>query len=345
MVIASINITLRIITLQNNIKMNSTTSKTISIIRFSLICGVVFIHSQYNIISESFIQTFLGEMVGRIAVPLFFCISGFLFFYKYTNNIEVYKSKIKKRIKSLLIPYFLWNTIAFLIYTLIYRTMEWGQFFSSYLAVEGKGGTSPADGPLWFIRNLFFVSLFSPIIYSIITNKIVKLLIPLFILFWILHLPFTQTGIYIAFTFFSLGGTFNYIKMPFKVTIYTVLLTLVIYVTFCIIDFFLENNNCKIIFHNTNILLGMFLFWIIHQKAINTSIENKLKYLSDRSFFIFCSHEILLYSIKLFISEHITINSFTYIITAFITITISIIIYNLINCFSPKISAYLNGNR
>lgn len=46
-----------------------------------------------------------------MAVPLFF-ISGYLFFFRTAFSVDVYKKKLKSRIKTLLIPYLFWNFVV-----------------------------------------------------------------------------------------------------------------------------------------------------------------------------------------------------------------------------------------
>ena len=46
------------------------------------------------------------------SVPVYFFISGYLFFLGGNFSFDKYFKKIKSRIKSLLFPYMIWNTIA-----------------------------------------------------------------------------------------------------------------------------------------------------------------------------------------------------------------------------------------
>ena len=56
---------------------------------------------------------FIQEAICRSAVPVFFIISGYLFFQNITEfKKEAYSSKVKSRIRTLFIPYLLWNLIA-----------------------------------------------------------------------------------------------------------------------------------------------------------------------------------------------------------------------------------------
>ena len=44
-------------------------------------------------------------------------VSGYLFFLKNDSfTLDDYKGKISKRIKSLLVPYLIWNVIIFFVY-------------------------------------------------------------------------------------------------------------------------------------------------------------------------------------------------------------------------------------
>ena len=76
---------------------------------------VVILHSN-NLENSSvlnvntLVQNVIGQGIVRIAVPMFFVISGYLFFYKFKPSTEAFISKYKKRFKSLFIPYFIWCT-------------------------------------------------------------------------------------------------------------------------------------------------------------------------------------------------------------------------------------------
>ena len=51
--------------------------------------------------------------LAQTAVPMFFFISGYLFFNRLHDwNWSVYLGKLRKRCKTLLVPFVLWNTIA-----------------------------------------------------------------------------------------------------------------------------------------------------------------------------------------------------------------------------------------
>lgn len=168
-------------------------SSVISFLRFPLIVAVVFIHSipenvglnalsdvtNDNLTVYEGTRYFISNIVARIAVPAFFFISGFLFFRKTDYfNINAYVQKLKKRGKSLLIPYLFWNLVVILLswgtQTFLkdllsgknllitdYTWLNWLQAFWN----GNAGKNMPINYPLWFIRDLMVVVLFSPIVY------------------------------------------------------------------------------------------------------------------------------------------------------------------------------------
>lgn len=103
-------------------------SETLKAIRFPLAVMVVFIHSfsmgdydqpNWTHLSGMDINVakriLFSHVITHIAVPTFYLISGYFFFYKVTNfDFATYKGKLRKRIHTLLIPYILWNTLPIL---------------------------------------------------------------------------------------------------------------------------------------------------------------------------------------------------------------------------------------
>lgn len=76
----------------------------------------------------------LTRVIVINAVPMFFFISGFLFFLKK----DTYTSKWKKRFHSLVIPYIIWCAIGFLIPFFFQQIMGLGHLFKG-----GEGHLKP----------------------------------------------------------------------------------------------------------------------------------------------------------------------------------------------------------
>lgn len=66
----------------------------------------------------------IAGVMGKIAVPFFFMMSGYWYFRMNIFSTDVWeriKTKNKKRIKSLVVPYLLWNTFGTLFYMTVTR--------------------------------------------------------------------------------------------------------------------------------------------------------------------------------------------------------------------------------
>ena len=163
-------------------------SRTISFLRFPMIFFILYLHvvlgawSNGRIVSDT---TFVGyelvrfifvEGFSRIFVPCFFLISGFLFFYYSGFDRHIYWEKMKKRFRSLLVPYLFWNCFVIFLYFLgetFVPSLMSGQNkhiadFTSWdwlMCFWRIDGWAPINFPLWFLRDLIILSLFSPLVY------------------------------------------------------------------------------------------------------------------------------------------------------------------------------------
>lgn len=181
-------------------------SDTISWLRFPLMVGIVYLHhnvtegvQKHGMVlvdaAPSWLAAFIAffsDALARVAIPLFFIISGFLFFYYCDFNKSTYIDKLKRRTSSLLLPYITWNVIATilaLVALLPFGTKQvlsdqsigisdlnytisgffyqfWdvtkGLFLSPYSGIDG---IFPANGVLWYVRDLLILIVFSPVIY------------------------------------------------------------------------------------------------------------------------------------------------------------------------------------
>ena len=169
-------------------------SETISYLRFPLIVLVVMIHSKFDGVvvngvglmhdggfpCYSTISTLVSNIIASIAVPLFYFISGFLFFFKTAFfSFDVYCSKIKKRAKTILIPYLCWNLFVILLLlaaesvfpgllsgknklVVDYTFTDWlWSFYDTSHINPTVEGAFPICYQFWFLRDLKWLLWFS----------------------------------------------------------------------------------------------------------------------------------------------------------------------------------------
>lgn len=183
-------------------------SQALDLLRFPLAVIVVLIHvfpipgyGEFKIGSHIFqsgdypafygLLNFIDSFLRGQSVPVYFFISGYVFFYGVELTKEKYLQKLKNRVKTLLIPYFVWNTLALLVLMAMnmlplsflapyadpfnpslhgFLSAYWG--YDGSLFVTGKvpdgAVAGPINGLLWFIRDLMIVVLFTPVIYKLI---------------------------------------------------------------------------------------------------------------------------------------------------------------------------------
>ena len=111
-------------------QVNQLQSKTISYIRFPLIVLIVYIHNQgmgtpfrevsiswanfTDIDAYNLLRLVITEVIARAAVPAFFILSGYLFFFGKTSfSRETWLTTLKKRFWILFVPSVVWEPILF----------------------------------------------------------------------------------------------------------------------------------------------------------------------------------------------------------------------------------------
>lgn len=159
-------------------------SEVISQLRFPMIVLVTFAHS-YGKVEEGFsllasdwntyefLKLLVSQTLVKVSMPVFFIMSGYLFFANVDKwDVATYKKKILRRIKTLLIPYLIWNLLMAIKLKAFSMSMFWVHWASAGRQVDWFGReqlmTAPANMPLWFLRDLMVVSLLTPIIYILV---------------------------------------------------------------------------------------------------------------------------------------------------------------------------------
>lgn len=190
--------------------------KAISALRFPAIFLVVLIHADNRDIwlhgqvrtyamptgLAAIIRHLLSQEIARVAVPLLFAISGYLFFRGFDGSAPEWKRKLTSRAKSVLVPYLAWEILHYTISLLSGHGMQ--HPVDALLAILGIA-RPPLAFHLWFLRDLAFWIACTPLLYIFL--RFIPKYWTLFVLaLWLLPIwPWPRPGA-VGLACFSLGG-------------------------------------------------------------------------------------------------------------------------------------------
>lgn len=290
-------------------------SRTIDWLRFPMAVAVVVLHYSKSVFQHAdgalrFTCILFQEGICRLAVPCFFLISGFLFFSKLDKKWDwgIWRDKLEKRAKTLLLPYVLWNIIAFLAYWAYANVTGDTTSISQYFSDNGgarmlwsvTGGIPigsqayPINGPLWFIRDLIFFVIITPLVFAFIKwTRFYGILA-----MCVLHIA-TNRFIPEGFLFFMIGAWFRLSKKniietlsPGKLGFYLVALFSLIALVFIqyTIDSAFWKKAVKFVF----LLSGIAASFCGASGLLDAGKTSVIPFLAGSSFFIFAAHEVLI---------------------------------------------------
>lgn len=137
--------------------------------------AVLFLGNSKAAVRLDHLERFLGEKVAQIAVPGFFLISSYLFFR--TFSMERLWGKWNSRIRSVLVPYIVWNLLYYLGYVA-------GSRLPVVSELIGKGKVpfhfqAAAEAVLhytynyvfWYLYQLILLILLAPLIFLAVKHK------------------------------------------------------------------------------------------------------------------------------------------------------------------------------
>jgi surface polysaccharide O-acyltransferase-like enzyme len=316
----------------------------------------------FHICSELF-----SQILSRVVVPLFFFISGFLFF----RNIDAftkrdYLRKLKSRGKTLLIPYLFWNITTFLIhYTAQYIPALDGMRFRHRAgydlqdlpeALWGSGDfPHPIVYPFWFIRDLMVIVLLTPVIYFYLKKTGVYGVLLLGAL-WFFNRWVDFPGSYVlsisVIFFFTAGAWFgsngrNLMDEMSRVK-YT---SFILYLLLVAVDLLTKQNAFDPFIHNAEILVGITCWFNLADYLLRTGKAGVNRFLTSSSFFLFAVHEPflltplrkLLYAVLRPQSDLLI--TALYFLIVFVTVLIALGLYCTLKRFMPAFTAIITGGR
>lgn len=360
--------------------MNKYLSVKLRIISLISIILVVLLHSNNTTVKFNsgnmnfdngynvFMQNFFSLGITRIAVPIFFCISGYLYFLNTKGTIQEFLQKYKKRGKTLLIPYLIWSTWGVLFYFTLQLLPQSKDFFTKDLITSYSFSKTlntiirnPIPYQLWFVRDLIILVVVSPLIYW--ATKYFKI-IPVMLLF-IVWLELFEFSFVIlssdAIFFFCLGAYLAIFKSEFMVKklnkrVYIVFIFVWVLIVLVKTSLMYQHSEktieiISLLLHKMSIGVGIIALWsvydilMINKEKPNVVILN----LSSLTFFIYAFHEPVLTIVKkgLFymggVSEMLSIT--VYFVAPIITIFLSILVGSFMRRYMLGFYKLITGGR
>lgn len=330
-------------------------------LRFPLILGVVLDHASVCIPTSlrgddtaSVIFSML-QIVLKISVPVFFIISGYLFFRGATSfDKNQYVAKLRSRVHTLLIPYVLWTLIC-LVYLIVkqcptilhthsldsVRDLFTWQIFWMY-----KQGL-PLHFSLWYVRDLILLSLCTPLIWVLLSKFRHVGMLLLFALHMLVNID-PSISFPISIFYFSLGCYFAICRVDICRIADKMkwgIVPMMVLMLFSVLVDNIQLARCAhIVFAVGYLLLGAFLTdryrWTVPQ------------WLTESVFFVYAAHTIAIMMVlnKIFIrlipNSSMAVLLFARLfIVGILTTIICVALYHLLKRFLPKTTSVLCGSR
>lgn len=253
-------------------------------------------------------------LIYSFHIPLFFFLSGIIFRYKTHENFFFF---LRKNIKAILFPYFLFAFLQLLFWILFTKPPETTsveiskQFFGIFYG-SGSNGLLAFDSVLWFLPCLFVTKVGFALIARLVKNcYVLGSILFLFslvgyafsIMYPQIKLPFQTESTLSSIVFFGVGYLWSHFEKP------TILLekygknVFLLFVIFCIffatINFNLSGRQVDMRLNHLN---NYFLFYLGSFSGILASLSLSvllkknivLEYIGKYSLLLFAWHPLLI---------------------------------------------------
>lgn len=340
--------------------------KVVPFLKFLLISAIVFVHCdiKYQIPADSVSAG--SDIVGFIVialsegVPMFYLISGFLFFYgvkKFT--VKVYGRKLRNRVRTLLVPYVLWNLFCaglFLIKVYVFHfpglgiiengEINWLKFFEGFI-FRKEAGYFPYAFAFWFIRDLIVFVILTPVVWLIARRWWSVIL-----LFAVNFIPEVQL---FQIQWFVLGAAFSLHHISFEGSrpfgwLSTTLFGL-IYVASEWLGYYCHfQQEIHVMLSYTGVLSAFFFFYSVAMEITRRYDGRVIKFLCSSTFFIYALHQCFSTVNTRFWCHLIGYDSIarallSFLVSGIAMISICMATYALLRRVSPRLLRVITGDR
>ena len=316
------------------------------LLRYPLIVLVVLIHADNReIIPDHFpewkplgffgnwLRDLISQDIARVAVPLFFAMSAYLFFLGFDGSREQLLRKWKSRLRTLVVPYLAWNVLSFLLlkFNLLHAYWDIG-VWSTFKMLVGIGN-APFLYHLWFIRDLILWVALAPLWY-VFAKRVPWLLLIVcaasyYLRLWEFPRP-NPEGLF----FFAVGAVLGLRSWQGVVIDRYRKFWIGIYVAFVLADSVRIWHGWAELVHRSSLVFGCIALLAVAGiiKESKGRLLQSLETLGAASFFLYASHEPFLryirYGMEVVMPRAIDAGAVvTYVVPAFVAITVCTGVY------------------
>ena len=199
----------------------------------SILCAIMVIGLHAYNVADLDPWSFSARIIGSLshglfigAVPMFFIMSGFLFF-RGVQSIKTVFEKQKRRILTLVVPFFTWSTV----YCVLYYGFNYGEVLANHkfglFDILQEILFYKYVFPMWFMFQLILFMVITPLLYCILKNKKIALaILTISAILGIFDIHFSvnvvgETRTIFAFNYFFyffLGCYFSFFKSNVNIT-------------------------------------------------------------------------------------------------------------------------------
>lgn len=369
---------------------NDLRSQTLDLLRFPLAVVVLMIHifsseglevrgqemlfTDHPVFME--VNRWIDAFLRGQSVPIYYFISGFVFFLGVEMTRETYLRKFKNRVKSLVIPYFVWNVLALVLmlaisvnpffkdYTAGHSfSFSWSSLLSGFWAYDGDltnvvmepgGDIYPMDVPLWFVRDLIVVVLCTPLLHKLL-KRFGRYFVCLLGMVWFVvpYLHLRTLGFESAFFFFSWGAYMSINRKDmlqvfgqyFKVSVCLYVLLGVLHV---VAGHYWPEAQGSI--KQLNILVGLLFAYNFAAWLLKRGLCKVNSFLASVSFFVYVAHALVVSRVlKLLFITFSPASDWALLLvyTLAVVLTVGLLLgtFYLMRCYTPGLLKVVAGRK
>jgi fucose 4-O-acetylase-like acetyltransferase len=309
-----------------------------------------------------FIQDFVSRGFAAVIVPLFFLMSGYLFFAGFDWSRESYYAKVKTRIRTLLVPFLFWNAITLLAVVLGQIAPITRSYYSGHHSLIASHGVYECldcilgidKGPIayqfWFVRDLMLLVLLAPVVH-LIHKTVPRLFLASMFGLWLFNAWPIRIPSGTAVLFFYAGSLLSVRQVSIFASDKYGALAIPCYLAALVLDTWSQTWDYNVYLHNAGALLGVLsALYVTRHLAETGTWKLALLWLGGASFFVYAAHWLPLLAMQKSIYPLLDPRSsvaalMSYLLMPAMTIALSIAVYYGLLRVTPGFLAVVTGGR